>query len=68
MEINKAIKILKDRLEKDKVFTDKHYLSLYSFDSTNIYVEPDAVIFPSCEQDVVNVVRVASEFRIPVVA
>ncbi|MGC9043276.1 MAG: FAD-binding oxidoreductase [Myxococcota bacterium] len=68
MEINKAIKILKDRLEKDKVFTDKHYLSLYSFDSTNIYVEPDAVIFPSCEEDVVNVVRVASEFRIPVVA
>lgn len=68
MEINKAIKILKDRLGKDKVFTDKHYLSLYSYDSTNIYFEPDAVILPVCEEDIVEIVKIANEFRIPVVA
>ncbi len=68
MEIIKAIKEIQKLLGKDKIFTDKHYLSLYSFDSTNIFYEPDAVIFPEDERDVVNIVRVASEFKIPLVS
>ncbi len=68
MEINKAIEKLISRIGREKVFTEEHYLSLYSYDSTNIFFRPDAVIFPYSENDVTEIAKIATEFRIPVVA
>ena len=68
MGIKKGIDRLISILGKGKVFTDKSYISTYSYDSTNIFMEPDVVVFPESEEDVVNILKVANEFSIPVVA
>lgn len=68
MRIDKAIKKLVSLLGEEKVFFEEYQLSLYSYNSTNVFFRPNAVIFPTSEEDVVKVVRVASEFKVPVVA
>jgi len=68
METKKAIDRLIDIIGRDKVFPDEGYLSAYSYDSTNIFLKPDVVVFPTCEGDVINILKTASEFSLPVVA
>ncbi|MCX7959659.1 MAG: FAD-binding oxidoreductase, partial [Deltaproteobacteria bacterium] len=68
MEINNALKVLSSLLGKDRIFTSEHYKSLYSYDSTNVFSRPDAVLFPQSEEDVVNIAKTATQFKVPLVA
>ncbi len=67
MEIKKAIEELRGLIGSDKIHTEDYFLSEYSFDSTEIFFSPDVVVFPDTESDIVNIVRVASRYKIPVV-
>lgn len=67
MKIKKAVEDLKELIGREKIYTEQHYLSEYSFDSTGIFCLPDAVIFPTSEEDIVKVAQIASRYKIPVV-
>jgi glycolate oxidase subunit GlcD len=52
----------------ERVFTDAPTLALYSADETPRRVTPSGVIFPTCHEHVVGLVKIAHSHRIPLVA
>lgn len=65
MEDKKRFRQLTRLLKKGKVFLEKEYLLTYSYDATDYSFLPDAVVFPTDEDDVRRVIDFASRYRIP---
>ena len=53
---------------RGEILLDPLDLAAYSVDASLYEIEPLAVIVPSCEEDVVQAVRYASEYEIPIQA
>lgn len=62
-----AIDFFTRLLGKENVYDDKAHLIAYSYDATRERFEPDAVLFPRCEQDVSDILRYCNEQRIVIV-
>lgn len=62
----KVVTELNKKLGKQKVFTEKEYLVTYSYDATGNEYLPDMVVFPENEQDIINILKTAYKYRIPV--
>ncbi|MBI1285203.1 MAG: FAD-binding protein [Thiobacillus sp.] len=60
----RALAAFRSALGAERVFDDAATRALYAQDETPRHVEPDAVLFPTSHNDVVALVRVASEHRI----
>ncbi len=68
MEINKAKEKLLSILEKEKVNADPEVLYIYSSDMTeNEPSMPDIVVLPETLEDVIETVKIANEFKIPLI-
>lgn len=52
---------------RDKFTTDREDLICYAYDAMNMSYLPDAVIFPERTEDVIKVMKIANDNRIPVV-
>jgi len=65
-KVKKYIKILKKKLGKDKVFYSEEYRYTYSFDASRIESIPDVIVFPEKKEDIIKIVKIASEFSVPV--
>jgi len=63
----KVLRELYSRLGKEKVFSDREYLLAYSYDATAMEYWPDAVVFPTREEDIAAVLRICSERRVPLI-
>jgi glycolate oxidase len=61
------LKFFEETFGKDKFTTEREDLICYAYDAMNMSYLPDAVVFPENVKDVVNVMRIANENRIPVV-
>lgn len=59
-----ALTAFHSALGADRVFVDSPTCALYAQDETPKHVEPDAVLFPTCHDEVAALVRVAFEHRI----
>lgn len=59
-----ALTAFRSALGADRIFVDSQTCALYAQDETPQYVEPDAVLFPTCHDEVAALVRVAFEHRI----
>jgi len=55
-------------LDQARVAADAPTLALYSSDETPRQVEPEAVLFPTCHEEVVEIVKIAFAHDIPLVA
>ena len=67
LKVNAAVKKLKQLL-KDRCLTDKLSLVQYGYDATqNIYL-PDVVALPEDSGEVSQIMKIASKYKIPVVA
>lgn len=62
----KVIKELEKQLGKEKVSTQEEYLLSYSYDATGNKKRPEIVVFPDCDDDIQNTLRVAYKYKIPV--
>ena len=60
------IENLKKLIGSENVLEDKAHLLAYSYDATRLRYEPEAVVFPKGEEDVVAVLRYCNEHKIPV--
>ncbi|MFP5418074.1 MAG: FAD-binding oxidoreductase [Gammaproteobacteria bacterium] len=59
-----ALTAFRSALGADRVFVDAPTRALYAHDETPKHVEPDAVLFPTCHDDVAALVRAACEHGI----
>jgi len=64
---SEAIRRLKARLGAQGVLDAPEDLLLYEYDGSIDRAQPDAVVFPQSAEDVVEIVRIAREFNLPVV-
>ncbi len=61
------LKYFQDNFGREKWTTDREDLICYAYDAMNVSYLPDAVMFPENTDDVVRVMKIASENRIPVI-
>jgi len=59
------LKALKSKIQGD-IFYSKEFKEFYSVDASSYKITPNAVIIPKHERDVVNVIKIAKKFKIPV--
>lgn len=64
---SKFLSRLKDILGENKVFTQPKDLIAYSFDSSAAIGVPLAVVFPERKEEVVDVLKLIAEYKIPLV-
>ncbi len=60
-------KELVKELGDDKVSTDELELLCYSYDSSPITGKPDAIVWPETLEDVIKIIEIAKEKRIPLI-
>jgi D-lactate dehydrogenase len=53
-------------LGPERVLTAADDLALYASDETPRFCPPEAVLFPTCHEDVVEIVRLAARHRLPI--
>ena len=61
------LKTLKSKIQGD-VFSNKEFREFYSVDASSYKVMPNVIIIPKHEKDVINVIKIAKKFKIPVTA
>lgn len=61
------LKYLQVEFGSEKFTTEKEDLICYAYDAMNLSLLPDAVFFPANTDDVMKLLKVASENRIPVI-
>lgn len=66
VNLKKISDLLGEKIGPSKIETRKEYLLSYSFDATGIKSNPDIVVFPEQESDISEILKIASEFKIPV--
>ncbi|MDH3489691.1 MAG: FAD-binding oxidoreductase [Nitrosopumilus sp.] len=62
-----VLKILKSKIQGD-VFSSKEFKEFYSVDASSYKIIPNVVVIPKHEKDVINVIKIAKKFKIPVTA
>ncbi len=67
MKTSKVQKSLKNNISGE-VFLNKEILNYYSVDSSSYQIIPKIVVIPKNEKDVINVVKIAKKYKIPVTA
>jgi len=68
VRIKEALKILRDVLGQDKVIDEEEELYVYGFDATPLYFsKPYAVVRVFSINDVVEVLKIAHDYRIPII-
>ncbi len=63
---SEAINKFKSIAGEERFSTDKEDLLTYSYDAADISYMPDAVIFPETENEVIEILKAASRYSIPV--
>jgi len=63
-----VIEKLHDILSSDRIFTDKADLYAYGFDASIHHATPDVVVKPKSSEEVEEIVKIANEYGVPVVA
>ncbi len=61
------IKKIQEIVGKENVLEDKETKICYSYDATNLRYLPDLVVFPRSAQEISAVLKLANEFRFPIV-
>ena len=64
----KIIEKIEEIISKDRIFTDTADLYAYGFDASIHHATPDIVIRPKDAEEVEKVVKIANEYRIPIIA
>ncbi len=64
----RVIDKLHEILDKDRIFTDKADLYAYGFDASIHHAMPDVVVKPKSSEEVEEIVKIANEHRLPVIA
>ncbi|NPA33644.1 MAG: FAD-binding protein [Chlorobi bacterium] len=59
-----VIELLSQAVEE--VYTDEETRSVYASDETGLYFPPDVVVKPRSKQEILEIVRIANEFKIPI--
>ena len=68
VNISDAMNRLNDVLEKDQITTNETVRQLHAKDESHHEpVLPDVVVYPRSTSDVQNILKIANEFKIPVV-
>ena len=67
MKISEITKSLENIISGD-IFWDKDTLRYYSVDASSYQIIPKVVIVPKSEKDVINIVKIAKKYKIPVTA
>ncbi|MEN8153785.1 MAG: FAD-linked oxidase C-terminal domain-containing protein [Acidobacteriota bacterium] len=62
----KILSELYETIGKEKVEINKNFLVTYSYDSTGQKHLPDIIVFPHNEEDVKEILKIASKYMIPV--
>ncbi|MDH5463562.1 MAG: FAD-binding oxidoreductase [Nitrosopumilus sp.] len=62
-----VLKALKSKIQGD-VFTSKEFREFYSVDASPYKIIPNIVVIPKHEKDVINIIKIAKKFRVPVTA
>ena len=60
---------IKDRLQstlQGEVLTDKEHRQFYSVDASSYQIIPDVIVVPKNEKDIINTIKIAKKFRVPV--
>ena len=60
---------IKDRLQstvQGKVLTDEEHRQFYSVDASSYQIIPDVIVIPKNEKDIINTIKIAKRFKIPV--
>ncbi len=65
--INEFIQQLKQSLGPKYVFTDPEILEAYNFDGTEYRYQPDVVVEPETTEQISELMKLASAYRVPVV-
>jgi len=59
------LKTLKSKIQGD-VFSSKEFKEFYSVDASSYKIIPNVIVIPKHEKDVINVIKIAKKFKIPV--
>jgi len=65
---DRVLAAFRSALDPERVADDAPTLALYASDETPKQVTPEAVLFPTCHEEVVEIVRIALANKIPLVA
>ncbi len=60
----KVVDLLTQAVEE--VYTDEDTRSIYASDETGLYFPPDVVVKPKTPEEIIDIVKIANEFRIPI--
>jgi glycolate oxidase len=63
---SRIIENLKNIVGKENVVTEKQDLVCYSYDATQMEFLPDAVVYPSCADEVSRILKLANKELVPV--
>ncbi len=66
MKVSQLAASLSEKIGSSKIKTGKEYLLSYSYDSTGIKFIPDIVTFPECDSDISEILKKATQYKIPV--
>jgi len=61
------LKTLKSKIQGD-IFTSKEFKEFYSVDASSYKIIPNVVVIPKHEKDVINIIKIAKKFKVPVTA
>lgn len=62
------VSLLEDAIGKEKILADKASLYSYGFDASIHHAMPSVVVTPKSEEDVIEIIKIAHEHAIPVIA
>lgn len=62
------VSMLEDAIGKEKILADKASLYSYGFDASIHHAMPSVVVTPKSEEDVIEIIKIAHENAIPVIA
>ncbi len=63
---HEIISEIKDLLGEEKIIFLSHKIEEFSSDGTKLRFPPDIVVFPECEEEVSEILKIANRCRIPV--
>jgi glycolate oxidase len=67
LAISKFIAEIKKIIARENIFEDVEEKICYSYDATGENFLPDLVVFPTCAEDISNILILANQYNIPVV-
>ncbi len=59
---------IRQQLREDQILTEQAERWSYGYDNSRRQGLPDAVVFPQSHEDVVNIVKICNDYRVPLIA